>query len=44
MTVSGYDGNPAATAASVPDSFFTVGDVGYLDGDGYLYVVDRLKT
>ena len=26
------------------DGFRTVGDVGYVDGDGYLYVVDRRST
>ncbi|MHA7652857.1 class I adenylate-forming enzyme family protein [Mycobacterium sp. ML4] len=43
MTVSGYHGNPEATAASLRDGFFTVGDIGYLDDDGYLYIVDRIK-
>jgi long-chain acyl-CoA synthetase len=40
----GYWRRPAATAAAFTgDGFFRTGDVGTLDGDGYLYVRDRLK-
>jgi len=41
--IAGYENNPQANAASFVDGWFRTGDRGYLDADGYLHLVARIK-
>jgi long-chain acyl-CoA synthetase len=43
QVVSGYWGNPEATAHALPGGELRTGDVGLVDAEGWFYVVDRLK-
>jgi acyl-CoA synthetase (AMP-forming)/AMP-acid ligase II len=36
-----YKDDPEKTAGSVQKGWFTLGDIGYLDDDGFLYLCDR---
>jgi acyl-CoA synthetase (AMP-forming)/AMP-acid ligase II len=42
-TFSGYHKQPHATAAVMRDGWYHTGDLGFLDRDGYLTLVDRAK-
>ena len=41
--IAGYWNNPEETAHVIRDGWFHTGDLGYLDEDRYLFVVDRKK-
>ena len=39
----GYAGNPEETKAAFVDGWLRTGDVGIIDEDGYVFIVDRIK-
>ncbi|MDQ0841774.1 class I adenylate-forming enzyme family protein [Streptomyces sp. V1I6] len=43
QVVPGYWRLPEATAEAFPDGELRTGDIGFMDADGWLYVVDRKK-
>jgi acyl-CoA synthetase (AMP-forming)/AMP-acid ligase II len=41
--IDGYENNPQANASSFTRGWFRTGDLGVLDGDGYLTLLSRIK-
>ena len=41
----GYYNNPEENAkAFTEDGWYRTGDIGYMDGDGYVYITGRMKS
>jgi acyl-CoA synthetase (AMP-forming)/AMP-acid ligase II len=43
ITTPGYWQRPEQTAAALRDGWLHTGDLGYVDDEGFLYLVDRMK-
>ncbi|NOZ26008.1 MAG: AMP-binding protein [Nitrospirae bacterium] len=43
MVMKGYYKNPEETEKTIRDGWLHTGDLGYMDGDGYLYITGRTK-
>jgi long-chain acyl-CoA synthetase len=41
--IKGYLNRPDATAESIQNGWFNTGDIAMIDGDGFIYIVDRAK-
>lgn len=43
QVMTGYWNRPQETEGSFVGRFFRTGDIGYMDEDGYIFIVDRIK-
>jgi acyl-CoA synthetase (AMP-forming)/AMP-acid ligase II len=43
LVMKGYWRNPEATAATIRNGWLDTGDMGYMDNNGYLFIMDRSK-
>ncbi len=43
VVIKGYLNRPEATADAIRDGWFRTGDIARIDGEGYVYIVDRAK-
>ncbi|TLN24304.1 long-chain fatty acid--CoA ligase, partial [bacterium] len=41
--MKGYWGRPEETKSAIEDGWLRTGDIGYMDEEGYFYLIDRLK-
>jgi len=41
--MKGYWKNPEGTGAAIRDGWLHTGDIGMIDGEGYVYIFDRKK-
>ena len=43
IVIKGYLNRPEATADAIRDGWFRTGDVAFIDEDGFVFIVDRIK-